>query len=106
MSFDATTVPVHGVRVILDTSKVRGWNEIDAVGIRGADNKIAWATKVEASSTYASSFPSPLVITQVQMQRFLNLEKEVKRLKKEVEKITKLEAEIELLKKILKNREQ
>lgn len=101
-----TKFKVNKVKIYIDSPKVPGWNEIDAVGIRDVDNKIAWASKVEASSTYASSSIPPLVVTQAQMQRFLNLEKEVKQLKKEIERITKLEAEIESLKKILKNRER
>jgi hypothetical protein len=42
------------VRVILDTSKVPGWNEIDAVEIIGRDGSRQWATSATASSTYAS----------------------------------------------------
>ncbi len=51
VSFDATTVPVQSVRVILDTSKVSGWNEIDAVELVGPTRR-AWAEAAHASSFY------------------------------------------------------
>lgn len=42
------------VRIILDTNKVPGWNEIDAVELIGRDGSRQWATSATASSTYAS----------------------------------------------------
>jgi hypothetical protein len=42
------------VRVVLDTNKVPGWNEIDAVELIGRDGSRQWATSATASSTYAS----------------------------------------------------
>lgn len=41
------------VRVYLDTSKVAGWEEIDAVQLVGRDGSRQWARSVNASSTYA-----------------------------------------------------
>jgi hypothetical protein len=41
------------VRVVLDTSKVPGWNEVDAVELIGRDGSRQWATTATASSTYA-----------------------------------------------------
>jgi hypothetical protein len=49
--FDATGVPVRSVRVILDTSRVTGWNEIDAVELVGPKRR-AWAEAARASSFY------------------------------------------------------
>ena len=52
-------VPVHGtlqansVGVHLDTARVPGWNEIDAVELVGKDGSRQWAHSVTASSTYA-----------------------------------------------------
>ena len=52
-------VPVRGnisagsVVVHLDTSRVEGWNEIDAVELVGRDGSRQWASAVNASSTYA-----------------------------------------------------
>jgi hypothetical protein len=43
----------RAVRVTLDTAKVSGWNEIDAIGLIGA-SRIHWAAAASASSTYAS----------------------------------------------------
>ncbi len=51
VSFDATAVPVQSVRVILDTSRVSGWNEIDAVELVGPTRR-AWAEAAYASSFY------------------------------------------------------
>jgi len=42
------------VRIVLDTNKVPGWNEIDAVELIGRDGSRQWATSATASSTYAS----------------------------------------------------
>ena len=53
-------IPVKGniqtlkVKIYLDSKKVPGWNEIDAVGLVGTEGKTQWAKKAEASSTYAS----------------------------------------------------
>lgn len=47
--FISDTVTVH-----LDTARVSGWNEIDAVEVVAADGRRAWATRATASSTYAA----------------------------------------------------
>jgi hypothetical protein len=41
------------VILYLDTTRVPGWNEIDAVALVGRDGTIHWATNAVASSTYA-----------------------------------------------------
>ena len=41
------------VRIYLDSPKVKGWNEIDAVGLLGEDGMTQWAVRATASSTYA-----------------------------------------------------
>ncbi len=41
------------VKVYLDTRRVEGWNEIDAVELVGKDGSHQWATFAAASSTYA-----------------------------------------------------
>jgi len=41
------------VVLYLDTTRVNGWNEIDAVSIVGRDGSTNWATDATASSTYA-----------------------------------------------------
>lgn len=35
------------------STKVAGWNEIDAVGMKAVNGKTPWAIKAMASSTYA-----------------------------------------------------
>lgn len=42
------------VKVYIDTSKVAGWEEIDAMQIVGRDGSSQWAKSTSASSTYAS----------------------------------------------------
>lgn len=41
------------VKIYIDSKKVSGWNEIDAVGLVDKEGKSQWAKKAEASSTYA-----------------------------------------------------
>jgi hypothetical protein len=47
--------PTKRVRVRLDSANVSSWNEVDAVGLVGADDRVHWAVGAEASSTYASN---------------------------------------------------
>ena len=42
------------IKIYLDSPKVTGWNEIDAVGLIDAQGKTHWATRAKASSTFAS----------------------------------------------------
>ena len=42
-----------GVKVYLDTRRVPGWNEIDAVELVGRDGTRQWASQATASSSYA-----------------------------------------------------
>lgn len=42
------------VKIYLDTSKVAGWNEIDAVQVIGRDGTRQWATGASASSSYGA----------------------------------------------------
>jgi len=45
----------HTVKVYLDTSRVPGWNEIDAVGVVTPDGQRHWAIDASASSSYGDS---------------------------------------------------
>jgi hypothetical protein len=47
------SVNAKSVKVYLDTKRVPGWNEIDAVQIIGRDGSQQWAKQATASSTYA-----------------------------------------------------
>ena len=42
------------MKIYLDTKRVNGWNEIDAVELVGKDGSKQWAVNASASSTYAS----------------------------------------------------
>lgn len=44
------------VKLYLDSDKVPGWNEIDAVGLFSDAGQIQWARHVTASSSYASNY--------------------------------------------------
>jgi len=46
-------ITADSVRIYLDTARVSGWNEIDAVQLVGTDNSRQWASSAHASSTYA-----------------------------------------------------
>jgi hypothetical protein len=53
-AFSPTTrVQANSVKIYIDTRRVPGWNEIDAVELIGADGTRQWATSATASSTYA-----------------------------------------------------
>jgi len=47
------SVRARSVKVYLDTTRVPGWNEIDAVEIVGRDGSKQWASSSRASSSYA-----------------------------------------------------
>jgi hypothetical protein len=54
MSFKVPdTVNAKSVKVYLDTRRVPGWNEIDAVELIGRDGSHQWARSASASSTFA-----------------------------------------------------
>ncbi|GIW78203.1 MAG: hypothetical protein KatS3mg105_0010 [Gemmatales bacterium] len=83
------------VRIELDSRRVPGWNEIDAVGLRDSGGRTQWAASVHASSVYgtpprqeiARQPAQPPVIQPVAHQvdrrelRIQQLEKEVRELK-------------------------
>jgi hypothetical protein len=48
---EAAPFPKSLVRVVLDTARAPGWNEIDAVGLIARDG-VHWAAAAQASSTY------------------------------------------------------
>ena len=47
------------IRVYVDSPKVAGWNEIDAVGLLDAAGTTRWAASATASSTYADVISRP-----------------------------------------------
>lgn len=46
---------VERVKLTLASEAIRGWNEIDAVGLRDDKGKVHWASRATASSTYADA---------------------------------------------------
>jgi hypothetical protein len=46
-------VLANSIKVYLDTARVPGWNEVDAVELIGKDGSRQWAKRASASSTYA-----------------------------------------------------
>lgn len=53
------------IKIHLDTTRVQGWNEIDAVELIGKDGSRQWAQAATASSTYADMpQPQPQPTTQ------------------------------------------
>ncbi|MBI5362876.1 MAG: hypothetical protein HZA53_06830 [Planctomycetes bacterium] len=50
--FAPTTFRTQTLRLVLDTNRTEGWNEIDAVEVLGIGGR-QWATGASASSTYA-----------------------------------------------------
>jgi len=57
------------IRLYLDSPKVRGWNEIDAVGLIDEMGQTHWACGAHASSTYAQSPPAS-TYTFAQLRKF------------------------------------
>jgi hypothetical protein len=50
-------VQVDRLRIHLDTRRVPGWNEIDAVGVLDAAGQVHWAQSAKASSHYGQPMP-------------------------------------------------
>jgi HAMP domain-containing protein len=48
------SVVTQRIKIYLDTAKVEGWNEIDAVQIIGKDGSLQWAVGATASSSYGA----------------------------------------------------
>lgn len=52
----AANVTARRVKIYLDTAKVPGWNEIDAVQLVGRDGSRQWVRSASASSTYGNLY--------------------------------------------------
>lgn len=55
--FTVTVPPVktRRLKIYLDTARIPGWNEIDAVELVGIDGKRQWAVDARASTSYGAS---------------------------------------------------
>jgi hypothetical protein len=80
------TFKTNRIKLYIESTKVPGWNEIDAVGLKDAKGKIFWAVNAAASSTYAE----PVTRPDVRDQRIRQLEREVRELKVMVKKLEAL----------------
>jgi len=93
----AYPIPVSRVRLHFDSKRVKGWNEIDAVGLLDAKGKTHWAVRAKASSYYGEPEVGPGMIRLTGVspadQRIARLEAEVARLKAEIEKLKKANAD-------------
>ncbi|HEY1861533.1 MAG TPA: hypothetical protein VGG61_14325 [Gemmataceae bacterium] len=76
------------VKLYIDSKNVKGWNEIDAVGLRDKGDKVHWAAHAAASSTYAPPFPAE-DMTATYEEKIERLQAEIKRLKKTIEELKK-----------------
>jgi hypothetical protein len=61
--------PITRIRLYIDSKRVPGWNEIDAVGLVDANGTVQWAQSVRASSTYAARGTSTPPMTFAELQR-------------------------------------
>ena len=75
-------VLTNRLKVYLASSIVPGWNEIDAVGLRGEDGSLQWATSAHASSTYGVATEQ----LDPRDEKIRQLEDEVRRLKAQLER--------------------
>ncbi|MGV3720179.1 MAG: hypothetical protein ACO1SX_04645 [Actinomycetota bacterium] len=55
----STETAANKIKLYLDSKRVPGWNEIDAVGLIDQMGRTHWAVRAEASSTYAQAEPLP-----------------------------------------------
>ena len=67
------------MRLEIASTKVPGWNEIDAVGLMDAKGDLTWADSARASTTYAEQNvaappPPPVVDPEVERLRQENEE--------------------------------
>lgn len=86
------------IRVQLDTSKVSGWNEIDAVELVGTDGTRQWASGAWASSTYADRGGQSLGGRKLgQPEPAIGTEADLKAIEANVEAERELVREIHLL---------
>ena len=64
------SVNAQSVKVYLDTKRVPGWNEIDAVELIGRDGSHQWAKQASASSTYAEPRVANRLQEATRLERF------------------------------------
>jgi hypothetical protein len=50
----STAIKTQRIKVYLDTAKVPGWNEIDAIGMVDGGGQVSWAVGARASSSWGT----------------------------------------------------
>lgn len=53
------SVRTRRIKIFIDSDKVPGWNEVDAVAIHDKDGKIQWASNAWASTCFGENQPLP-----------------------------------------------
>jgi len=98
LGFDVQKIKLH-----LDSVAVPGWNEIDAVGLEDEKGEKHWATKVEASTTYATTMERGRI---VEVAEPVDLKPALDKLQNDVNELKanqkELQREIRELKALLK----
>jgi hypothetical protein len=77
-----TRVLANRIKIHLASKDVAGWNEIDAVGLRGEDGTLQWATSAHASSVYGVATEQ----IDPRDEKIRQLEDENRRLKAQLER--------------------
>jgi hypothetical protein len=93
------------IKLHIESTKVPGWNEIDAVGLTDAKGKTFWAIAAEASSTYAEQ-GTPTPPADPRDQRIRQLEREVRQLKQTIKKLEEMVDKLDKLKQTIKKLEE
>ena len=85
------------IRLSFDTNRVKGWNEVDAVGLLDAQAKTHWATSAYASSFHGEKPAKPQIVSPVPIRILprLVVDPEIARLRAEVERLKKRLRELE-----------
>jgi hypothetical protein len=102
--------PVHKLKLYINSQEVPGYNEIDAVGLRGASGEVEWASAAEASSVFGAG-PTSMSAPAAMMQapgigdtRIQDLKKEIQGLRQQIEELQQLRQELKDLKELLKEK--
>ncbi len=86
-----TDFKTNRVKIYIESTKVPGYNEIDAVGLKDDKNKTQWARAIEASTTYAQQTdpPGQARIDQLE-ERIEELETDVREMKEMIKELKEL----------------
>jgi hypothetical protein len=77
------------VKLYIESTRVPGWNEIDAVGVKDDQGKLHWAVAADASTTFAQPAPPPAAGADRE-RRIRELEREVRELREQLRKLEEM----------------